>query len=173
MGHGYGHGYGYGHHDDYYYDSYYGFGFGLSLGYGNYPLYHPHYYASYYPSYYPYYYASYYPYYGSYGASAYAPVVYIESQETLYTDEDDVTNETATLQTPADGVDIGVAPDNDGRAFPEGMGAPRPLIEPQEAPEVLPPSVDGGETSSRLDDDGEERGVSESHNQSTETGVRT
>lgn len=159
---------------------------GISLGYGSYPSYYPHHYASYYSSYYPYYYASYYPYYGAYGASAYgsydapytyAPVVYIESQETVYayeddvTNEDGVTNETAALQAPVVGIDIDVRPDDDGRAFPEGVGAPRPLIEAQAAPEVLPPSMDGEESSIRLDGDG--RGMSETHKPNSETGLRT
>ena len=159
------------------------------MGYGSYSLYHPHYYASHYRSYYPYYYSSYSPYYGSYGAYVYpsyydapytyAPVVYIESQETIFSYEDDVsnedgvTNETAAHQAPVVEIDINVPFDADGRAFPEGVGAPRPLIEAQGAPEVLPPSMDGEESSIRLHGDGEERGMSETHKPNSETGLRT
>ncbi len=100
---------------------------------------------------------SYSPYYysfsGSYGAYAYpsyyedsytyAPV-YIESEDTLDTYEEAAADVVSTAQAPADGPEIGTPPDDSQGSIPDGVVVPRPLVEPEEAPEVLPPE-DGAE----------------------------
>ncbi len=136
-------------------------GFGLYAGFGYYSPY-------------------YYPYYGSYGAYAYpsyyydsytyAPV-YIESEETPDTYEDGAADVTSTSQGPANGADEGIPPD-DERSIPDGVVVPRPLVEQQEAPEVLPPEEEE-QSSSDSEDKGDMSGSNETRPGSGQRGVRT
>ena len=131
LGHGIGHGLGHGSgpHDGHYYGHY-----GLYAGHGYYsPYYYPSYYYPYYGSYAGYGYPSYY-----YDSYAYAPV-YVESDDASDRYTDEVPDAQAVPEPGGEGPDVAGQSGDDEPSVPDGVVVPRPLVEPQVAPEVLPP----------------------------------
>lgn len=175
-GYGFGHGYGYG---GYGYGSGYGYGhygLGLYAGYGSYYPYsgwyggygYPSYYGAWgYPSYYygGYAYPSYYD-----DSYTYAPT-YIQSDDAPEAYPDIPLDAPGRVPHAGDaGPDMSRPPGYEEPLVPDGSVIPRPLIQPKDAPEVLPPEE---EESHGSEDRDETTGSTESSPVSSQRGVRT
>lgn len=141
VGHGLGHGLGHGHHGHHRAHHFGHYGFGLYFGYGYYdPYYYPYYGWYGRPGYSLYYYGPY-----GYPSYTYTSVYIHEDKNAGYADRDP-----RPRSRPSSG------PGGDRASFPEGVAVPRPLVEPEKAPEVLP--LEGDEQSSGGSEDRKHRG---------------